>query len=335
MTDEGAQALVDGEGLADAPRVPRPDPQLPDEGRHQAGQGHLQEGRHRQAGNADERRRRCTTTAPSRSDRRRQSGESPGHDVSGCAGRAGSSARAGRAVDRAVRARCAGAAVGGRPLIRIDSSGEDDDVERALLRRGEAAARAEGVPAIAPAQLARDSARSRADLVPAPATPRLPRGARRDRGRDRRRARVATTAGDPRAVRQVRRFGALARARDSDAGVVASRARARRAPRADARARVADGVRQADVGELGVVPRAVHAHGDARRGRHHRRGHRARALQHAQATAPDRARADRSRARLHPRRRRARRALDPEGESSTVATSTCACSRSTASRRSS
>lgn len=40
-------------------------------------------------------------------------------------------------------------------LIRIDSTGEDDDVERALLRRGEPAARAEGVPAIAPAQLAR------------------------------------------------------------------------------------------------------------------------------------------------------------------------------------
>lgn len=43
----------------------------------------------------------------------------------------------------------------GDALIRIDSSGEDDDVERALLRRGEAAARAEGVPAIAPAPLAR------------------------------------------------------------------------------------------------------------------------------------------------------------------------------------
>ena len=42
----------------------------------------------------------------------------------------------------------------GDPLIRIDSCGEDDDVERALLRRGEAAARAEGVPAIAPAELA-------------------------------------------------------------------------------------------------------------------------------------------------------------------------------------
>lgn len=33
-------------------------------------------------------------------------------------------------------------------ILRIDSMGEDDDVERALLRRGEAAARAEGVPAI-------------------------------------------------------------------------------------------------------------------------------------------------------------------------------------------
>ena len=43
----------------------------------------------------------------------------------------------------------------GDPLIRIDSSGEDDDVERALLHRGEAAAREQGVPAIAPAQLAR------------------------------------------------------------------------------------------------------------------------------------------------------------------------------------
>lgn len=33
-------------------------------------------------------------------------------------------------------------------LIRIDSSGEDDEVERAMLRRGEQAARAEGVPVI-------------------------------------------------------------------------------------------------------------------------------------------------------------------------------------------
>jgi glutathione synthase/RimK-type ligase-like ATP-grasp enzyme len=33
-------------------------------------------------------------------------------------------------------------------ILRIDSMGEDDEVERALLRRGEAAARAEGVPAI-------------------------------------------------------------------------------------------------------------------------------------------------------------------------------------------
>jgi hypothetical protein len=39
-------------------------------------------------------------------------------------------------------------------IVRIDSSGEDDEVERAMLRRGEAAARAERVPAIAPAQLA-------------------------------------------------------------------------------------------------------------------------------------------------------------------------------------
>ncbi len=33
-------------------------------------------------------------------------------------------------------------------ILRIDSFGEDDDVERALIRRGEAAARDEGVPAI-------------------------------------------------------------------------------------------------------------------------------------------------------------------------------------------
>ncbi|MEO8553929.1 MAG: STM4014 family protein, partial [Kofleriaceae bacterium] len=39
-------------------------------------------------------------------------------------------------------------------LIRIDSSGEDDDVERAFLRRGEAAARAEGVPVISAIELA-------------------------------------------------------------------------------------------------------------------------------------------------------------------------------------
>ena len=42
----------------------------------------------------------------------------------------------------------------GDSLIRIDSMGEDDAVERALLRRGEAAARAEGVPAISAAELA-------------------------------------------------------------------------------------------------------------------------------------------------------------------------------------
>jgi hypothetical protein len=40
-------------------------------------------------------------------------------------------------------------------LVRIDSSGEDDEVERAMLRRGEPAARAEGVPAISAAALAR------------------------------------------------------------------------------------------------------------------------------------------------------------------------------------
>lgn len=39
-------------------------------------------------------------------------------------------------------------------ILRIDSMGEDDDVERALLRRGEAAARAEGVPAIGARALA-------------------------------------------------------------------------------------------------------------------------------------------------------------------------------------
>ena len=38
-------------------------------------------------------------------------------------------------------------------ILRIDSMGEDDDVERALLRRGEAAARAEGAPAIAAREL--------------------------------------------------------------------------------------------------------------------------------------------------------------------------------------
>ncbi|MCX5741679.1 MAG: STM4014 family protein [Proteobacteria bacterium] len=40
-------------------------------------------------------------------------------------------------------------------IVRIDSFGESDEVERALLRRGEAAARAEGAPAISAAQLAR------------------------------------------------------------------------------------------------------------------------------------------------------------------------------------
>jgi glutathione synthase/RimK-type ligase-like ATP-grasp enzyme len=40
-------------------------------------------------------------------------------------------------------------------ILRIDSMGEDDDVERALLGRGEAAARAEGVPAIGARALAR------------------------------------------------------------------------------------------------------------------------------------------------------------------------------------
>jgi len=44
-------------------------------------------------------------------------------------------------------ARLAGALPDGT-ILRIDSMGEDDEVERALLRRGEAAARAEGVPAI-------------------------------------------------------------------------------------------------------------------------------------------------------------------------------------------
>jgi hypothetical protein len=39
-------------------------------------------------------------------------------------------------------------------ILRIDSMGEDDEVERALLRRGEAAARAEGVPAIGARALA-------------------------------------------------------------------------------------------------------------------------------------------------------------------------------------
>jgi glutathione synthase/RimK-type ligase-like ATP-grasp enzyme len=42
----------------------------------------------------------------------------------------------------------------GEPLIRIDSFGENDEVERALLRRGEVAARADGVPTISAAELA-------------------------------------------------------------------------------------------------------------------------------------------------------------------------------------
>ena len=42
----------------------------------------------------------------------------------------------------------------GDPLIRIDSTGENDEVDRALLRRGEAAARAEAVPVITAAELA-------------------------------------------------------------------------------------------------------------------------------------------------------------------------------------
>ena len=37
-------------------------------------------------------------------------------------------------------------------ILRIDSMGEDEDVERALIGRGEAAARAEGAPAIGPAR---------------------------------------------------------------------------------------------------------------------------------------------------------------------------------------
>jgi hypothetical protein len=38
-------------------------------------------------------------------------------------------------------------------MLRLDSSGEDDDVERALIRRGEPAARAEAAPAISAAEL--------------------------------------------------------------------------------------------------------------------------------------------------------------------------------------
>ncbi len=40
-------------------------------------------------------------------------------------------------------------------IVRIDSAGEDDEVERALVRRGEAPARAEGYPAVSPSALAR------------------------------------------------------------------------------------------------------------------------------------------------------------------------------------
>lgn len=40
-------------------------------------------------------------------------------------------------------------------ILRIDSAGEDDEVERALLRRGEAPARAEGYPAVSARALAR------------------------------------------------------------------------------------------------------------------------------------------------------------------------------------
>lgn len=44
-------------------------------------------------------------------------------------------------------ARVLGAVSDGPAIVRIDSAGEDDDVERALIRRGEAAARAEGYAA--------------------------------------------------------------------------------------------------------------------------------------------------------------------------------------------
>lgn len=47
------------------------------------------------------------------------------------------------------------AAPGIPTIVRIDSAGEDDDVERALIARGEAAARDEGSPAISAAELAR------------------------------------------------------------------------------------------------------------------------------------------------------------------------------------
>ncbi len=50
-------------------------------------------------------------------------------------------------------ARAALAAVRGPAIVRIDSAGEDDAVERALIKRGEAAARAEGSPALAAAAL--------------------------------------------------------------------------------------------------------------------------------------------------------------------------------------
>jgi hypothetical protein len=42
-----------------------------------------------------------------------------------------------------------------RAILRLDSMGEDEAVERALLRRGESAARAEGTPAISATELAR------------------------------------------------------------------------------------------------------------------------------------------------------------------------------------
>ncbi|HET7503616.1 MAG TPA: hypothetical protein VFK02_21495, partial [Kofleriaceae bacterium] len=43
----------------------------------------------------------------------------------------------------------------GPAILRIDSAGEDDRIDRAFLARGEAAARAAGYPAIAAAALAR------------------------------------------------------------------------------------------------------------------------------------------------------------------------------------
>ncbi|HLL22943.1 MAG TPA: STM4014 family protein [Kofleriaceae bacterium] len=50
-------------------------------------------------------------------------------------------------------ARVLGALSAAPAIVRIDSAGEDDDVERALLRRGEAAARSEGYDAIDAASL--------------------------------------------------------------------------------------------------------------------------------------------------------------------------------------